>query len=747
MFAPFRYHLFMVRFLAYVSVALMAVSAGFSAEARFPRVAETRAEFEAVCKRLAEGDNPFFGTAVASELQARLAAGNLDPATEIGIRMNLGIELIRHGRFDEAIEVGSAPVLETTPDSRSSRLLLQAVARMQIAEETNCVHEHQPSSCILPIRPEAVHRLPDQSRLAGDLYLEYLRSNPDDLHIRWLLNLSRMITGDFPDGVPEALRLPEGSLSSPIDFPRWVDVAPELGVNPFDLAGGAVVDDFDGDGMLDVISSSWHPCEPMKAFRNNGAGGFEEMTEAWGLDGQLGGLNLMHADYDNDGMLDLLVLRGGWMGRDGQIRNSLLRNDLRRESGRFVDATSVAGLAYPAYPTQAAAWADYDGDGDLDLYFGNEASESTLMSYGRTGAPYPSQLFRNNGNGTFNDVARAAGVANHRYAKGVAWGDYDNDGRPDLYVSNFGLNRLYRNRGDGTFVDVAPELGATAPEQASFATWFFDWDNDGDLDIFVNDYGTPVHQISSWFFGSRPEGGRPVLHRNDGDHFTSLSTEIGLERPLLPMGANFGDLDNDGYNDVYLGTGVPDFDAIMPNAMYRNRAGEAFDEVTFAGGFGHLQKGHGVAFGDLDNDGDQDLYHQLGGAYPFDGFGNALFENPGNENAWIVLRLVGGDANRWAVGGRIEVRARTAEGARSIHALVGSGGSFGGSSLQQEIGLGAAESIESILIRWPGSDLRQLFEGPIAINNFYQAVEGRAELERLDVPTLHFAHGNERDHR
>jgi hypothetical protein len=735
------------RFSALATLALAALcgctpawaqSSGGS-QPRYPTPEETRAEFQAVCRRLAEGKNPFFGTAVASDLQARLAAGGLDPATEISIRMNLGIELIRHGRFEEAIEVGSAPVLQTRPDARSSRLLLQAVARMQIAEEKNCVDDHQAASCILPIRPEAVHRQPEQSRRAGDLYLEYLRENPDDLHIRWLLNLSRMITGDFPEGVPEELRLPPGSLTSEVALPRWTDVAPELGVNAFDLAGGALMDDFDGDGLLDLVSTSWHPCEPMKAFRNDGTGGFEDVTEAWGLDGQLGGLNLVHADYDNDGMLDLLVLRGAWMGRDGQIRNSLLRNDLERETGRFVDVTSTAGLAYPAYPTQAAAWADYDGDGDLDLYIGNESSESSLMTYGATGAPYPSQLFRNDGDGTFTDVARAAGVDNRRYAKGVAWGDFDDDGRPDLYVSNFGPNRLFHNRGDGTFVDVTPLVGATGPEEASFATWFFDWDNDGDLDIYVNDYGTPVHEVSSSFFGAERDGGQPLLHRNDQGHFTTLSREIGLDRPVLPMGANFGDLDNDGFEDIYLGTGVPDFDAIMPNTMYLNRGGSRFYDVTFAGGFGHLQKGHGVAFGDVDNDGDQDLFHQLGGAYPFDGFGNALFENPGSDNAWIVLRLVGIRANRFGVGARIEVKVSGGGESRSVHALAGSGGSFGGSSLQQEIGLGAAETIDSIVVRWPGSGLRQEYPGPIAMDRYYEAVEGEAELRPIELPKLDLA--------
>lgn len=174
--------------------------------------------------------------------------------------------------------------------------------------------------------------------------------------------------------------------------------------------------------------------------------------------------------------------------------------------------------------------------------------------------------------------------------------------------------------------------------------------------------------------------------------------------------------------------------------MYRNQQGTRFADVTFAGGFGHLQKGHGVAFGDVDNDGDQDLFHQLGGFYPGDAFSNALFENPGNDAAWITLRLEGRKANRFGVGARIEVRVRRKpaediDTLRSIHALVGSGGSFGGSSMQQEIGLGDAESIEEIVIRWPGSGTVQRFRD-VQPNRVYDVVEGRDRLTAVELPEI-----------
>jgi hypothetical protein len=485
-----------------------------------------------------------------------------------------------------------------------------------------------------------------------------------------------------------------------------------------DLAGGAIMDDFDGDGLLDLMSSTADPCDSFKAYRNDGEGGFEDVTETWGLSNQFGGLNVVHADYDGDGALDLLILRGAWHNEFGRIRNSLLHNELAGPARRFVDVTASSGLGTHAYPTQTAAFADYDLDGDLDLYIGNEAFGPRR---------FPSQLFRNEGGGRFIEVTKKAGVSNMRMAKGVAWGDYDNDGDPDLYVSNIGPNRLYRNEGDGSFVDVAHDVGVIDPFRRSFATWFFDYDNDGRLDLFVSNYDTKIHETVASYFGDRRRLGHPLLYRNDGSGFRKVARAVGLTRPLMPMGANYGDLDNDGWLDLYLGTGEPGYLALVPNMMFRNEQGVHFSDVTFSSGVGHLQKGHGVAFGDLDNDGDQDLFHQLGGFYPGDRFGNALFVNPGNENAWITLRLVGRKANSFGVGARIEVRVPRAHGTRSIHLVVGSGSSFGGSSMQQEIGLGDVSRIEELRIRWPGNGEVQIFRD-IKVNRFYRAVEGHAEL-------------------
>tara|TARA_Y100001934_G_scaffold185490_1_gene219025 strand:+ start:163 stop:807 length:645 start_codon:yes stop_codon:yes gene_type:complete len=175
------------------------------------------------------------------------------------------------------------------------------------------------------------------------------------------------------------------------------------------------------------------------------------------------------------------------------------------------------------------------------------------------------------------------------------------------------------------------------------------------------------------------------------------------------MGANFGDIDNDGWLNCYVGTGNPDLRSLLPNRMLRNEGGRRFQDASTAGGFGHIQKGHGISFADIDNDGDQDIYAVLGGAYSGDLYQNVLFENPGHGHRWITLRLEGVKSNRDAIGARIKARIREDSSMRDIYATVGSGGSFGASSLQQELGLGRADTLLSVEITWPATGQTQIF--------------------------------------
>jgi hypothetical protein len=663
--------------------------------------------------------SPYMNREKASRLRELLGSG-LDLSTELKVRARLAQELLLAGETSECL--GELERLEEIVRSKGvilrpefKRLIRdqRTLAHLRLGEQENCGLHHGVESCLFPIRGSGVHRKQRGSREAIKGLLAALSDHPDDLLARWLLNIAYMTVGEYPEKVPERWRIAPETFASDYDIRRFHDVAPQLGINVVGLAGGSVLEDFDGDGNLDLMVSSSGLRDQLRYFRNNGDGTFTERTSEAGLTGLTGGLNLVQADYDNDGDVDVLVLRGAWMGSQGHYPNSLLRND---GNGVFADVTEEAGLL-SFHPTQVAAWGDYDNDGWLDLFVGNESQK---------GDPHPSELFRNNGDGTFTNVAAQVGLANLGFVKGAAWGDYDNDGRLDLYVSRMGeANSLFRNEG-ARFRDVASPAGVAEPVH-SFATWFWDYNNDGWLDLFVAPYQAErLGDIAAIYLGLPAASERARLYRNNRDGtFTDVTQGANLDRVVVVMGANYGDLDNDGWPDVYLGTGEPDYRALLPNRMFRNAEGRWFQDVTTSGGFGHLQKGHGISFGDIDNDGDQDIFAKMGGAYEGDAFRSTLFLNPGHGNRWLTLVLEGVRANRKAIGARIRVQA----GGREIHHLVGSGGSFGANSLQAEIGLGEADAIESVEVRWPGGGV-QNFAG-MQPNCVYHLREGDAKPRLL----------------
>jgi hypothetical protein len=206
------------------------------------------------------------------------------------------------------------------------------------------------------------------------------------------------------------------------------------------------------------------------------------------------------------------------------------------------------------------------------------------------------------------------------------------------------------------------------------------------------------------------------------------------------MGANFGDLDEDGWLDIYLATGDPLFETLMPNAMLRNDEGRRFLDVTTAAGLGHLQKGHGVAFADIDQDGDEDIYHQLGGFYPSDQYSNALFMNPGHGHHFVYVKLVGTSSNREGYGARVTLQLETPSGPRQVHRAAGSVSSFGGSPSRLEIGLGDATAITALEVRWPVSGRRQVFND-VPLDGMIAVTEDSERWERLPLPQVPLAVG------
>lgn len=667
--------------------------------------------------------------------QSLLDQRKLGWGDEAVVRLQLSKELLSGGQSEAA--VNTIEDLRRRLQEAGKRLPHDAeqqlgewlaISYLRLGEQENCAHMHGQKACIFPIRASATHQLPRGAEGAVRELTALLKDDRDNAEDQWLLNVAYMQLGRYPRDLPAEWLIPSKLFASDQVFAEFPDRAASAGLDVTGHAGGAIMEDFDGDGLLDIMVTSSGPLDQMHLFHNNGDSTFSDVTEQAGLTGEIGGLNLVLTDYNNDGHPDVLVLRGGWWGKQGCYPMSLLRNN---GDGTFDDVTEAAGLMSP-HPTQTAAWADVDNDGWLDLFVGHESSPDD---------PHPSQLFHNNHDGTFTEIGAPSGLADLGFVKGVAFGDFNNDGRPDLYVSvRNGGNHLFRNDGQlrdlpankgWKFTDVTQQAGV-AQQKNSFATWFFDYDNDGWPDIFVAGYSTISMQDVGAFEEGRPNTAEtPRLYRNNHDGtFREMARQTGLDRAILVMGANFGDLDNDGWLDVYLGTGESSYQALLPNRMFRNDGGKRFLDVTTAGGFGHLQKGHGVAFGDLENSGSEDIFEEMGGALPGDAYQSSLYHNPGNGNHWVTLNLEGVTTNRAAFGARIDVTVKSQQGDRHIFRTVGYGSSFGGNPLRQHIGVGPAVTIDSIEVSWPTSHTVQTFRD-VAVGQGYRVREGDSRLSPL----------------
>ena len=677
-----------------------------------------------------------------------LLTKNLRLQDQMIVRMELGNEQMRAGRPNQAVDTLEVLVKQVDANQETVPRLIQAqihqelaLAYLRMGEQENCIGLHNPLSCILPLHGGAVHQKKTGAEGAVREYTKVLELNPDSYIARWLLNIAYMQLGRYPEDVPKQWLAPPEKFESEYDIGNFPDVAGIAGIHAMELSGGAIVEDFDGDGLLDVMISSSGPLDPMHFFHNNGDGTFTDRTREAGLADEIGGLNLVLTDYNNDGYPDVLVLRGAWWGKYGEYPLSLLRNN---GDGTFDDVTEEAGLM-TAHPGQTAAWADYDGDGWLDLFVGHES---------KAGDVHPSQLFHNNHDGTFTLVKAPEAAlgklgVNLGFVKGVAWGDYNNDGRPDLYVSTmFGQSFLFRNdgprdpkhpeTGDWIFTDVTEQAGLGG-KRYTFPTWFFDYDNDGWLDIFAGGYSTASMEDVGLFEFNKQNGASVshLFHNNHDGTFTDVPHAAGLDRSITNMAGNFGDLDNDGWLDVYLGVGDSSYECLLAKPMFRNDQGRYFQDVTTSGGFGNLQKGHGIAFADIENNGNEDVFEELGGAFQGDRFMPVLYKNPGHGNHWVTLMLQGVRSNRAAYGARIRVTVRENGVERSIYRAVGSVSSFGGNPMRQHIGLGQAKSIEEIEIWWPASGIRQHFRN-VRVDRAYHLREDAKALEPVQLKTFEF---------
>jgi hypothetical protein len=673
--------------------------------------------------------------------QANLLASGLPTGSNEAIRAirtwrALAFLEMHDGRMEEAkgwLERGLT--LSRTPGVPDlDRAYLQAllgIASLRQGELDNCVACIGPSSCIFPIDPAAVHQQQDGSREAIRHFTAYLEERPGDLRVRWLLNLAYMTLGEYPEKVPPAYLIPLDRFESATDVGRFTNIATLVGITASGptLAGGSIFDDFDGDDRPDLFTTTVDAEQGARFLINRGDGQFEDRSRSAGVADQVYALNITRADFDNDGDLDVLLLRGGW---ESAAPPTLMRN---RGDGSFEDVTTESRLGEPI-ASESAAWGDYNNDGLVDVFICGEAHEAaggpSRSSDASSSARNLCRLFRNLGEGRFENVAAEAGVTNGRFAKGAVWGDYDNDGLLDLFVSNLDANgRLYHNEGNGHFRDVAGEVGLLAGVTSerplvSFPCLFWDYDNDGRLDLLINDWRGNQAEIIAWALGLPVEGAHPPrLFRNLGDEgFRDVAREVGLTSPIAAMSINCGDIDNDGYLDLYCGTGWMSYSGLIPNVMLRNVGGQRFEDVTASSGTGHLQKGHGISFADWDGDGDLDLFTILGGGYPGDRGYSALFQNPGHNRHWLKIKLVGTTTNRAALGARIEVQVKSPSHApRSIHRMVGTNGSFGGNSLVEHLGLGDSDSEANVIVTWPTSGTTQVFSD-IAVDQFLEITEG-----------------------
>lgn len=654
----------------------------------------------------------------------------------------LGVFAWHQGDFAQAIRR-----LESYQQRRGESeqsLFWLAMSYLRLAEAQNCLtlltappadqadqaghagHHDHARACSLPLA--VFHQDEQPSRTAAKLFEKLLAEHDRDNRLyQWLLNFSYMTVDGFPGEVPADYRIESPFIDTFYGKARraaeakyehlvFNDRARAYHVDTLNAGKGVAVEDYDHDGYLDIVTGGNY--SGLKYYRNLGGRDFEDRTEQAGF-GEIKGVHVMTAaDFDGDGWADLFVSRPN-DGAGGRF--VLLRN---QGNGTFRDVTEAMGLLPdPEVPnarifTWASTWADLENDGDLDLFvanFGllNPFDERPMLS---------SKLYRNDGR-RFTDVTERFGLKRHVQGQtvfGAAFGDYDRDGFPDLTITRWGSDPavLFRNVGGRAF-EVNEEV---EPQEAGFMTAFLDANHDGRLDLFYPAAPGIARAITTQaVFDGEGEDSYHMGHsslwlqRADG----SFSPDNGFFREQMPigsMGSNFGDLNNDGAYDFYFGTGSPEGWYVLPKLVYLGVVEDGMPvdrlaNISMLDGFGSVQKGHGIVFFDVDNDGDQDVYSSLGGMWPGDVWPNQLFVNDSRlDAAWTKIRLHGRRSNRSGVGAMIKVVARDAGGRPRVRfQQMDNKTAFGSAPYLAHIGLADAVAIDRVEVTWPGARAPQVY--------------------------------------
>ena len=548
--------------------------------------------------------------------------------------------------------------------------------------------------------------------------------------------------------------------ASQTSYPHFQDVAPASGLTvPHisgekryileSMSGGVGLFDCDNDGKLDVVVVNGSTVDRFRQagdplvtlYHQDPDFHFTDITQQAGLTRKGWGMGVAVADFDNDGRLDLFVT--GYKG------TALYRNV---GNCRFEDVTERAGLKVDGLTT-GAAWADYDRDGFVDLFVAryvhvdinklpepgsdqhNCRYKGLLVQCGPWGMEGETDfLFHNRGDGTFEDVSKKAGVSDpaKHYGLGAVWGDYDNDGWPDLYVANdAGPNYLYHNKHDGTFEEIGllsgTALSGEGQEQGSMGVDFGDFDHDGLLDIVVTNF---AEQADDLYHNEGPRG------------FLDLawSSKIGQTvSAYVRWGTGFVDFDNDGWPDIFVASGhvYPQVDSIensvakykQPMFLFRNKGDRTFEDITRATGLSSvpLASRRGAAFGDVKNDGNVDILVLNVGAPP-----SLFMQDVPSPRHRVLFRLVGTKSNHAAIGGRVTI---TGGGMTQFNEVRGGGSYLSQNDLRLHFGLGEAKIMELVSIRWPNGNTETLHN--IAADAIYTITEGQGitSTQQLPPPT------------